>query len=406
MRGCIPQNVLVVKAGKFWVSVLAGCVALLAGCSTTPHGGTDSAAFAPPPMETAVVAEDSPLATPPAEVPPATPAPPVARPQPQTAPPVAPAPAPVFPRPAWTTVEAWTRSKGLPAPRRRPQDAQPTYEVATPAGVWVVRPGTEITLWNDVQLRLGFPPKQTGAGPLVNTLDLEKTVEPLLRAHATAAAPRPPVIVLDPGHGGVDSGTSCVLPGKFEKDFTLDWALRLRALLVARGYDARLTRTNDCDLPIAARVAFADQAKADLFISLHFNSAGTKRGEAGLETYCLTPAGLPSNLSRGVVEDVRAVFPNNAYDELNLKLALGLHRSLLQTSGATDRGVRRARFPGVLRGQQRPAVLIEGGYLSNPREAGLIATAAYRQQLAESLAKALQDWVGKGAPSLAAANPQ
>jgi N-acetylmuramoyl-L-alanine amidase len=82
-------------------------------------------------------------------------------------------------------------------------------------------------------------------------------------------------------------------------------------------------------------------------------------------------------------------FPNNAFDAQNLQLALRLHRTLLAVNGNLDRGIRRARFLGVLRGQQRPAILIEGGYLSNPKEASMIARPAYRQKLAEAIAVAL-----------------
>jgi hypothetical protein len=130
-----------------------------------------------------------------------------------------------------------------------------------------------------------------------------------------------------------------------------------------------------------------------LFLSLHFNSAAPNESEAGLETYCLTPAGLPSNLTRGVGEETATAFPNNAFDAQNLWLALSIQRALLQVNGHNDRGVRRARFPGVLRNQERPAVLIEGGYLSNPTEARRISDPSYRQKLAEALARALTgDW--------------
>ena len=127
-----------------------------------------------------------------------------------------------------------------------------------------------------------------------------------------------------------------------------------------------MTRTNDVDVPLPDRVQAAERAKADVFISLHFNSGLPNKELAGIETYCLTPAGLPSNLVRTYEDDPKALFPNNAYDEQNFQVAYKLHRSLMETSGAPDRGLRRARFMSVLRGQNRPAVLIEGGYLSIP----------------------------------------
>jgi N-acetylmuramoyl-L-alanine amidase len=151
-----------------------------------------------------------------------------------------------------------------------------------------------------------------------------------------------------------------------------------------------MTRTTDSDLALGDRVAIADQANADVFISLHFNSGSANRELAGIETYCLTPTGMPSHLTRNYDDDLRQVFPNNAFDEQNVQAAVRLHRALLERSGATDRGVRRARFMTVLRGQNRPAVLIEGGYLTNPAEAQRIASASYRQLLAEAVASGLQ----------------
>jgi N-acetylmuramoyl-L-alanine amidase len=131
-------------------------------------------------------------------------------------------------------------------------------------------------------------------------------------------------------------------------------------------------------------------------LSLHFNSA-SRGDQSGVETYCLTPAGLPSTLTRDYEDDSAAVFPNNAFDHQNLQYALRLHRALVETTGGMDRGVRRARFMGVLRPQNQPALLLEGGYLSNPREARLIGQPEYRQKLAEALAKAL--WLTNAPPA-------
>jgi N-acetylmuramoyl-L-alanine amidase len=99
---------------------------------------------------------------------------------------------------------------------------------------------------------------------------------------------------------------------------------------------------------------------------------------------------MPSSLTRGYNDDPDQVFPNNAFDMENLQYAVRLHRALLKAGETADRGVRRARFLAVLRGQRRPAILIEGGYLSNPDEARRIADPAYRQRLAEAVARALE----------------
>ena len=264
-----------------------------------------------------------------------------------------------------------------------------SYALATTNGVLIVTIGSRTAYWAGLDLRLGFAPKMIDGQVFVHALDARKNFEPLLRGFEIPAKTNR-TMVIDPGHGGSNPGARSVADGRLEKEFTLDWARRLTPLLEKRGWRVFLTRTNDANVSLADRVAFAEQQCADLFLSLHFNSSGLgKREQAGLETYCLTPAGLPSSLMRGFPDDPSQVFPNNAYDEQNLRYALRLHRALLAVNGDADRGVRRARFLGVLRGQQRPAMLVEGGYLSNPKEARRIGDPAYRQKLAEAVADAL-----------------
>src|SRR6185436_5638432 len=235
---------------------------------------------------------------------------------------------------------------------------------------------------------LGFAPRLIKGLPYIHSVDARKTLQPLLVP--TLQLPRTNrVVVIDAGHGGKDSGTKSCINNEYEKHYTLDWARRLERLLAQQGWKVVLTRTNDETLPLPSRVAIAEQVRADLFLSLHFNS-GPGNGElSGVETYCLAPTGMPSSLDRGFGDDPSQWHPNNAYDDQNFQLATALHRSVLAASGGTDRCVCRARFLGVLRGQNRPAVLIEGGYLSNPNEARKIATSTYRQSLAEGVANAL-----------------
>jgi N-acetylmuramoyl-L-alanine amidase len=264
-----------------------------------------------------------------------------------------------------------------------------TYGLITPRGVFAVTIGSSAAVWDGLDLRLGFTPQLIGGEVFVHSLDVRKNLEPLLGSVGGIPATNC-VIVLDPGHGGANTGTTNFLDGRFEKEFTLDWAERLALILKQNGWTVYLTRTNDTDVSLAERVTFAERHRADLFLSLHFNSSASGHNQAGLETYCLTPRGMPSSLTRDSIDDIAQVFPNNSFDAQNLQYAVRLHRALLQVNGSADRGVRRARFMGVLRGQNRPAVLLEGGYLSNPQEARLIADPAYRQKLAEAVAKALE----------------
>jgi N-acetylmuramoyl-L-alanine amidase len=243
--------------------------------------------------------------------------------------------------------------------------------------------------WDGVDVRLGFAPQLNDEQPCLHMLDVKKTLEPLTRRRFLSSLKACPIIVIDPGHGGADSGTKNVLGYGQEKDFTLDWARRLGTLLATNGWQVFLTRTTDTDLALSSRVAFADAHHADLFLSLHFNSAAPDQHQAGLETYWLTPTGMTSSVTRGYDDDLALRFPNNSFDDQNLQLAALVHRALLPVNGRLDRGVRHARYLGVLRNQNRPAVLIEGGYLSNPREARWISTPTYRQRLAEAVAGAL-----------------
>lgn len=298
--------------------------------------------------------------------------------------------APTAPPSGWVSLQRWCRERGWPAPQRL--NAGPPESFALPGtnGVLVLNTGSRLAQWDGLEVHLGFAPWLCDGELMLHWLDVRKNLEPLLRGDGDRALGRG-VVVLDPGHGGRNTGARSVADGRWEKEFTLDWALRLAPLLEARGWRVLLTRTNDVDLSLAERVAFAQRHRANLFLSLHFNSApGGGRDQAGLETYCLTPAGMPSTLTRGFPDDAQKSFSNNAWDEANLLWAVRLHRALLAANGGPDRGVRRARFPGVLRGQQCPAVLLEGGYLSNPVEARRIADPAHRQQLAEALARALE----------------
>ena len=297
----------------------------------------------------------------------------------------------------WVPFERWCRSNGLP-PLQRNSSTPAGFVLSSRRGALQLSVGSQSAHWNGIELRLGFAPQMIDSQFFVHQLDVRKTVEPLLSERQGLNASNRS-LVIDPGHGGTDSGTHSALDGALEKEFTLDWALRLGAALSARGWRVAFTRTNDVNVPLADRVEFAAQRHASLFVSLHFNSAGGDSNQSGLETYCLTPTGMPSSINRGFGDELSAVFPNNASDPTNLSLACEIHESILKVGGMQDRGVRRARFMSVLRNQARPAILVEGGYLSNSREAALIATPEYRQKLAEAVAAGLEQFSKGSQPS-------
>jgi N-acetylmuramoyl-L-alanine amidase len=294
------------------------------------------------------------------------------------------------PEPLWQSLNRWAETQGLGALRRVTSGPVESFALVANLGVLTLNIGSLSARWENLELRLGFAPQLADGQVFVHSLDLHKNIEALVRP---LRLPAPPdrIVVIDPGHGGSNSGTRSHVNGRFEKEYTLDWAQRLAPLLETNGWKVLLSRTNDMDISLADRVDFAARNEADLFISLHFNSPGTGSSDAaGLETYCLTPVGMASSLTRGYDDNVSQSFPNNAFDELNVAYAVRLHAALLKVNGHLDRGVRRARFQTVLRGQNCPAVLIEGGFLSNPAEARRIADPAYRQKLAEAVAEALK----------------
>ena len=230
---------------------------------------------------------------------------------------------------------------------------------------------------NGVRVWLCDPVVLHGDEPCISLLDLRTTIKPLL-------APQPAkfsaAICLDPGHGGKDTGG---VVGKLEeKQLTLPLARELAGQLAAAGFSALLTRTNDTYVELESRPAFANHNHAGLFISLHFNIGGP--GEArGVEVYCLTPAKAASTNAKGNTGDERRL-PGNRQDAQNVLLAYQLQKSLVKNLGAEDRGLRRARFE-VLRTAQMPAVLIEGGFLSDAAEQKQIADPNYRRQLAAAI---------------------
>lgn len=368
---------------KFAGIIFGGTLLFVAGCTSIYQGAESQ----PVPKEwsaTNAVVQPAPPKTNPTVRPGIHPAPtPVSH---TYAPPKIFQPAPI---PTWTSLDRWAAENKIAAPRKISNSPVASYSVSTRRGTLVLEIGSREATWNGMDLHLGFAPEIIDDQVFVHGLDLQKNLAVLLLAEPIVLGTNR-VLVLDPGHGGLNSGTHSLTDGRFEKEFTLDWARRIQVLLATNGWKVFLTRTNDSDVSLSNRVAFAEAHRADLFVSLHFNSAAPDTKQNGLETYCLTPTGMPSTLTRGYSDLWSDHYPNNAFDVENLQLAIRLQAALLHASGEEDRGIRRARFMGVLIGQRRPAVLIEGGYLSNAHESGKIESAEFLEKLAEAVANALK----------------
>jgi N-acetylmuramoyl-L-alanine amidase len=207
-------------------------------------------------------------------------------------------------------------------------------------------------------------------------------------------------IVIDAGHGGHDTGT--IGPnGLEEKDLALDVSRRLGKLLETRlGAEVVYTRKNDTFIPLETRTAIANQARADLFISIHANSSHDETAR-GVETYYLNFTSSPDALEVAAREN--AVSETSIYQlqDLVKKIALkekieesrefawdvqqSLHSGLAaKTPAIRDRGVKKAPFI-VLIGANMPSILAEISFVSNPTDEHRLATSEYRQRIAESL---------------------
>ena len=233
---------------------------------------------------------------------------------------------------------------------------------------------------NGLKFILSFPIIKVDNKILMSRMDLSKLVEPVLRPAKISTAPVH-TVVLDAGHGGYDQGAFSMLGN--EKDFALDVVERARDLLTKAGFNVRLTRSADVFVRLEDRAAFANRQSNAVFVSVHFNAAA-REDAGGVETYSLAPRGVPStnNANVSLVDFQPCV--GNIRDPENIALATAMHAALITKLGVSDRGIKRARFI-VLRDSTIPAVLVEGGFLTNAQDRVRIATPIYRQILAQAI---------------------
>lgn len=200
-------------------------------------------------------------------------------------------------------------------------------------------------------------------------------------------APRTPppsqpfaVVILDPGHGGRDSGAMC--GGVFEKDLTLDVARRIDRLLQADGVSTAMTRLGDTYVSLADRAAFANRVRDCIFVSIHFNE-DDRPVSNGVETYyaghqitsgSFLASWLPF-LWRGLSESPNIESQN---------LAGFIQEALVARTRAVDRGTKPRQF-FVIANVTAPAVLVEGGFLTNKQDISNLASEDYREQLAAAV---------------------
>ncbi|WP_322905825.1 N-acetylmuramoyl-L-alanine amidase family protein [Paenibacillus campi] len=174
------------------------------------------------------------------------------------------------------------------------------------------------------------------------------------------------VVVIDPGHGGLDSG-AVSLNKRFEKDFTLAVGLKIQALLQQDpNIDFVLTRSDDTYPTLPDRVKLANNLHADVFVSIHGNSTTSKVSPSGTEIYYTRPQ--------------------------SLDFAKVIHDHVVQALGLPDRGIH-AKSLHVTRETTMPAVLIEAGYLSNAGDEALMYTDEFQQKLAQAVVDAIKQYL-------------
>ena len=244
-----------------------------------------------------------------------------------------------------------------------------------------VRAGKQDFYVNNYRYVLSYPVREVNGSLMISETDLEKLVDPVLRPKYSMNAGTIRTVVLDAGHGGHDAGA--VSSYSVEKNCNLELAHRVRKLLQKSGYRVVMTRDKDFFLTLQQRVEIANRVPDSIFVSIHHNSGG--RDAKGIETFTLAPHGTTSPFAR--TRRMEELSGNNQ-DSENIALATAVHSRAIKNTGAVDRGIQRARF-SVLCTINRPAILFEGGFVSNADEGSKIATEEYQNKLAKAICEGI-----------------
>lgn len=244
------------------------------------------------------------------------------------------------------------------------------------------------------------------------------TREAVSQSASEAKTPRRRLVVVDAGHGGVDHGMSGPIgsPRKiFEKDITLAVAKQLRAALESRGIGVLMTRSTDTLIALGDRGRIANQAKGDLFVSVHVNAANLRWNDPGAargyETYFLAEAKTEDERRVEAMEnevikfetsvDARRDDPlgfiirdmaQNEHLRESARLATLVQRGLSGVHPGPSRGVKQAGFMVLVKAFM-PAILVEIGFGTNPAEAAFISDADQQRRMADVIAAAVEDFL-------------
>ena len=249
--------------------------------------------------------------------------------------------------------------------------------------------GSREAMINGARSWLCFPLIEQEGKYLVSRTDVAKTIEPLVRPQRVSNVGNVQTVVLDPGHGGYDKGQ--VSHYGSEKDFALDVARKLRPLLQANGLRVIMTREGDYFVPLEVRAKIANAARNSIFVSIHFNATSDNPNASGFEIFSFTPRGAPSTSDTALTSTSYGMQPGSAVDAQSMALSACIYHSVLGHIPEYDRGIKRARF-AVLRLTKVPAVLIEGGFLTERGECKLIANKDWRGKLAGAIGMGIENY--------------
>jgi N-acetylmuramoyl-L-alanine amidase len=217
-----------------------------------------------------------------------------------------------------------------------------------------------------------------------------------LRMPAVPASFSGPV-VLDPGHGGNDSGAMC--EGFLEKDLTLDLAKRVERLVHQEGFATILTRNDDHFMSLVSRVAVANRQPNSIFVSIHFND-GRREASNGIETYYASRQAEHDVVSWLPFLQTTALASPNF---LSQSLAGFIQDALVLRTQAANRGTKTEQFY-VITNVRHPAVLVEGGFLTNKDDVTRLSSSEYREQMAAAICEGIvhyRDALRHSQPALA-----
>src|SRR2546430_968650 len=253
--------------------------------------------------------------------------------------------------------------------------------------------GSREVMINGARGWLCFPVIEHDGRILVSRTDLAKTIEPLLRPQRVPNAGKVETVVLDPGHGGHDKGALSRYGS--EKDFALDVARALRPILQAKGLRVIMTREGDYFVPLEVRPQIANAARNSIFVSIHFNATNDDPNATGFEIFSFPPLGAASTSDGALARSSLSTQPGTAVDAQSVALSACIYHSMLGHIPEFDRGIKRARF-AVLRLTRVPAVLVEGGFLTERGESQLISNKDWRVKLAQAIGAGVENYVALG----------